>query len=169
MTPKLVIVADLGLLKAYRLERTPRGTPRLVDLATIRLEEAHHRIVEQVRDLAGQRGAPTNTAWGAPVTDDHNFRLELKRRLLRKIAGHIQHLASEEDPDALWLVVPEEIHHALLEELASPVRSRVEKVVPRDLVKAPKRDLIEVLCKEEAGDMETAMPRATGKSTRNVR
>lgn len=145
MTPKLAIVTDLGLFKAYRLEATRRGTPRLVEIATIRLEEAHHRIVERVRDLAGQRGAPTNTAWGAPVTDDHNLRLELKRRLIRQIARLIRHMASASNHDGLWIVVPAEIHHALLAELPRVIRQRVEKVVPRDLVKTPKAELMDVL------------------------
>lgn len=167
MTPKLVIVTDLGLFKAYRLETTPRGTPRLVDIATIRLEEAHHRIVEQVRDLAGQRGAPTNTAWGAPVTDDHNLRLELKRRLIRKLADHVQHFATIANHDAIWIAVPAEIHHALLEELPNPIRSRVEKLVPRDLVKLPKRDLIETLVKNEVATEPSPAP--AGKPNHNGR
>jgi hypothetical protein len=145
MNPKLVIVTDLGLLKAYRLETTPRGTPHLTELATIRLEEAHRRIVDAVRDLAGQRGKPTQTQWGAPMADDHKLRAELKRRLVKKIGGHIRHIAHSADGDPIWLVAHKEINKAIVDELPVMVRRRVTRTLPADLVKATQRKLIKSL------------------------
>jgi hypothetical protein len=51
---KLLVAADRGLLKAYRVERTPKGTRRLEPLEEVVLEEAHQRLVEKVTDLAGR-------------------------------------------------------------------------------------------------------------------
>lgn len=148
MKPTLLIVTDLGLFKAYRLETTPRGTPHLTELATIRLEEAHRRLVDSLTDLAGQRGKPTQKQWGAPTADDHNLRTEIKRRLVRKIARHVQHLAQHADGDPVWLVAHREISHAIVNELPLATQRRVERVIPVDLVKAPKAKLLKTL--EEA-------------------
>jgi hypothetical protein len=145
MNPKLLIVTDLGLLKAYRLETTPRGTPHLTALATIQLEDAHRRLLEEVRDIAGRRVSPTQHKWGAPMTDDHNLRLEIKRRLVKKIAGHIRHFAQSTNGEPIWLVAHKEINRPILDELPATVRRRVEKTIPRDLVKAAQRELIRAL------------------------
>jgi len=40
VTNKLLIVTDLGVFKAYKVELTPRHTPRLVPLENIVLEDA---------------------------------------------------------------------------------------------------------------------------------
>ncbi|MGC8989376.1 MAG: hypothetical protein ACP5MD_04570, partial [Verrucomicrobiia bacterium] len=56
-TPKLLIVTDLGLLRAYRRELTPMGTPRLELIEETRFEDAHVRVKDKVTDFAGRRGA----------------------------------------------------------------------------------------------------------------
>ncbi len=151
MNAKLLIVTDLGLLKAYRLETTARGTPHLTELAAIQLEEAHRRLLEEVRDLAGRHISPTQHKWGAPLTDDHNLRLEIKRRLVKKIAAHIRHFAQSANGNPIWLVAHKEINRPILDELPAAVRRRVEKTVPRDLVKAGCRELLKALKPEMAG------------------
>lgn len=45
MTNKLLIVTDLGVFKAYKVELTPRHTPRLVPLENIVLEDARLRVI----------------------------------------------------------------------------------------------------------------------------
>jgi hypothetical protein len=56
---KLLIVADLGLLKAYKLDYTPNHTPRLEHLEEVVLEEAHSRVIDKVTDMAGRHVSPT--------------------------------------------------------------------------------------------------------------
>ncbi len=145
MNNKLIIVTDLGLLKAYRLETTPRGTPRLGPIEQVRLEEAHRRLLDEVADLAGRHVSPTQHKWGAPMADDHNLRLELRRRLIKQIARHTTRLARESGCDGVWLVAHKEIGRPIFDELPAPVRRRVEKTIPRDLVKAGQRELLQAL------------------------
>lgn len=142
MNEKLVIVTDLGLFKAYQLEPTPLGTPHLELLEQFLLEEAHHRLVEQVTDFAGRRTDTTQRTGGTPLMDAHNFQLELHRRLIRKIADHIQRLARERTQQPLCLVAPREIHHQLLHALPGNVRDRIRLNVARDLIKAEKTELL---------------------------
>ncbi|HEV3099244.1 MAG TPA: hypothetical protein VGY75_05985 [Candidatus Udaeobacter sp.] len=92
MKSKLLIVADLGLVKAYKLDFTPNHTPRLEQLEEIELEEAHSRLLGKLTDEAGRHSSPAQKNWGAPLADDHNFKLEFKRRLIRQISDHIRRL-----------------------------------------------------------------------------
>jgi hypothetical protein len=142
MKPKLIIVTDLGLLKAYKLDATPQGTPHLELLEETVLEEAHHRVADQVTDFAGRRAGPAAQNWGAPLADDHNIKLEIKRRLVRQLAGHIKRLIEANGQTPCGLAAPKEIHRMLLDELPNPVRARIERALPQDLTKATQKELI---------------------------
>ena len=74
MTNKLLIVTDLGVFKAYKVELTPRHTPRLVPVEDIVLEDARLRVIETVTDMAGRHSGPTQKNWGAPLGDDHSLK-----------------------------------------------------------------------------------------------
>ena len=72
MKDKLIIVVDLGLVRAYRIDLTPQRTPRLQQLQQIVLDEAHTRLKDRVTDFAGRYGSPTQKNRGAPKADDHS-------------------------------------------------------------------------------------------------
>ena len=78
MKSKLLIVADLGLVKAYKLDFTPNHTPRLEQLEEIVLEEAHSRLLDKLTDEAGRHSSPTQKNWGAPLADDYNFKARVQ-------------------------------------------------------------------------------------------
>lgn len=144
MQPKLIIVTDLGLLKAYRLETTPLGTPHLEPLEERVLQDAHQRLSQQVTDFGGRHVSPTGRNWGAPMSDDHNLKLETKRRLIRTLARHIQRLIQHNGQNGACLAAPKDIHRMLLDELPKQVQARILRSVPQDLTKATKKELIEV-------------------------
>lgn len=146
MNPKLLILADLGSFKAYLLGTSPRGTPRLEPLEELALLDAHQRVVDRVSDLAGRRAPPVrnNHAGAAPVGDDHNLKLETRRRLTREIAGHVRRLAGEHPDTPLWLATPKAINRSLCESLPASVRERLELNLARDLAKTGARDLLAV-------------------------
>jgi hypothetical protein len=139
----LLLVTDLGTLKAYRLEFTLQQTPRLEELETAALEEARTRLVELVTDFAGRRAAPTLKSWGAPLSDDHNLNLEFRRRLVRHLAGHFERLIQDSDYQNCWLAAPKEIAHQIVDELTPSVRQRIKRVIPCDLTKATPKELID--------------------------
>ena len=143
MKNKLVIVTDLGLFKGYRLDLTPSQTPRLELIEEFVFVEAHRRFDEMVTDMAGRHVGPTQAAWGAPITDDHNLRLETERRLIKRIARHVEDLVQRNGHDGCWLAAHKEINHQILEELSPQMRGCIEKNLPRDLTKAGEKDLLE--------------------------
>jgi hypothetical protein len=136
----LLIAADLGTLKAYRLEFTLQNTPRLEELETVALEEAHARVVELVTDLAGRRAAPTQKDWGAPLSDDHNLTLEFRRRLIRQLATRIIQGSEYQN---CWLAAPQETTHQIVQQLTPSVRQRIKRVIPCDLTKATPKEVLD--------------------------
>lgn len=142
MNARLLIISDLGNLKAYRADLTPLGTPHLDLLESVNIEEAHGRIVERVTDLAGRRSAPTTRDWGTPTADDNHLLLETKRRIVKQIAGHIKRIAEKHGFLHIWVVAHKEIINMILDELPQNIRGKVELHLARDLTKAPTEKLL---------------------------
>lgn len=143
MKPKLIIVTDLGRLKAYKLTTTPHGSQHLDLVEEVVHEEANHRLAEQVTDVAGRHAAPTLKSWAAPVTDDHNLKQETKRRLLKKIAEHIERLVAKHSDYGVRLAAHREINQLILSSLRQSVRQQIETNLVLDLVHADEKKLIE--------------------------
>jgi Protein required for attachment to host cells. len=141
--PKLLLATDLGTLKAYRLEFTLQDTPRLEELETAVLEDAHTRVSDTVTDLAGRRATPTQKNWSATLGDDHNLELESRRRLIRQLASHIERLVQGRDYQSCWLAAPKEIAHQVLDELSQSARNRIKRMIPCDLTKATPKELLD--------------------------
>jgi hypothetical protein len=144
MKSKLLIVADLGQVKAYRLDFTPNHTPRLEQLEEVVLEEAHGRVLDKITDVAGRNNSPAQKNWGAPLADDHNFKLELKRRLIHQISDHIRRLIEHSGLAICWLAASREINQKILENLPPAVCQRIKKNLPRDLTKAGQKELLDL-------------------------
>src|SRR5262245_19637986 len=141
MKNKLLIVTDLGLFKAFSVQLTPRRTVRLEPLTEFAFDEAHLPFKSRVTDMAGRRAGPTRT-WAAPMGDDHNFRLETRRRLIKRIAAHVERLIRRDGEEGCWLAAPGTIDQSLLEELPAMIRQRIEKTVSLDLTKEQPRQLV---------------------------
>jgi len=141
MKNKLLIVTDLGLFKAFSVQMTPRRTVRLEPLAEFALEEGHQPFKSRVTDMAGRRAGPTRS-WAGPMGDDHNFRLETRRRLIKRIAGHVAQLIRRDGEDGCWLAAPGTMDQPLLKELPAMIRQRIEKTVSLDLTKAQPQELV---------------------------
>ena len=140
---KLLILTDLGLFKAFRVDMTPEKIPRLQPLREIVLAEAHRRFDQTVTDMAGRHVSPTHRSWGTPLTDDHNLRLENKHRLIKRIAKEIGELVQRNGHDGVWLAAHKEINHQILGELPRNVREQIEKNLRCDLTKAPEKELLD--------------------------
>ncbi len=146
MKNTLVVVADLGCFKAYRLENSHAShTPRLELVDEFTSADAHGKLVDKVTDLAGRfpRRGGTATARGAMSDGErHNIELESRRRLVRQLAQRLNGLARDPEVERCLLAASREINHPLLEELEPQVRAKIEKNVPADLTKVKRGDLL---------------------------
>jgi hypothetical protein len=115
MKDKLIIVVDLGLVRAYRIDLTPQKTRRLELVQEIVLEEAHTRLKDRVTDLAGRHRGSTQKNRSAPMADDHNLKLEEKRRLiLNELPPAVRKRIEKSVPcDFTKLSPPEVLEHFL--------------------------------------------------------
>ena len=141
MKTKLLIVTDLGLLKAYKLELHNEGSPRMILQEEIVLEPANQHLADRVTDSAGRRAATAANTGGGTLADSHNLELEIKRRLIKKLARKVETLAAH-GPDGCWLAASKDLLHPILEALSKPIRDRIEIHLPRDLAKLQPKEVL---------------------------
>jgi len=145
MKNTLVMLVDLGCLKAFRVDNGVGRTPRLELIEQFDNPEAHNRLVERVTDLSGRfpRGAakPAN----AHVMSDgerHNIELERRKRFVRELARRVNSLARNEEIERCFLAASREINHQLMEELEPRVRAKIEINLSADLTKLQRADIL---------------------------
>ena len=147
MKNTLVIVTDLGCLKAFKMEINglPNSTPRLELLEQFDNDEAHGKLVDRVTDLSGRfprsTGGP-NLTGAMSDGERHNIELELRKRLVRQLAQRLNALARKKEIERCLLAASREIHHQLLAELEPTVRAKIEKNITADLTKLERAEIL---------------------------
>ncbi len=136
---KLVFVADLGRLKAFRLEESPRFShPRMKLVEDWETNVTQH-LSEELTDQAGQFRKGPKSAEGPGALSDgeqHNLDLERRRRAVRTLAQRINTLVEREDGvDACYLAADSRINQQLLDEMQQRTRAKIQKNVPANLSK----------------------------------
>lgn len=138
MTPtSLIVVADRGSLKAYRVEETPTRGPSLKLVQAFALTDAHGTLSDKVSDQAG----------GFPVGDGGNGRHmngagerthlagETDRRTCKQLASEIENVLEREKTTGWSFAAPSEIYNHIVEHLSAPHRDQIVEHVKADLVK----------------------------------
>jgi hypothetical protein len=146
MKNTLVVVADLGCFKAYRLENDhPDRSPRLEPLQEFNNANAHDKLGDKVTDLAGRFPRKTGAAHTTGAMSDgerHNIELESRKRLVRQHAQRLNTLARNKDFDRCLLAASREINHQLLDELEPQVRAKIEINLSADLTKLERAEIL---------------------------
>jgi hypothetical protein len=139
MTPtSLVIVADRGSLKAYRVEQTPTRGPSLQLVQAFDLTDAHGKLIDKVSDVAG-RFPVTNGAGGhhgpASIAERTQLETETHRRIYKELADQIAKIVGRSGIEGWSFAAPSEIHTAIVDLLPPVARNRIVEHVKSDLVK----------------------------------
>lgn len=138
MKNKLVVVMDLGCLKAYQVEYDELSTnPRFELIENVSTEEADGRLSDKLTDEAGrfQGGQPMQNKIRASG-ERHNIALEFERRAISQLAKTINRVVTRDsEAQPVYFAAIKEISHQVLEKLDPAVRARIERVVPEDLTK----------------------------------
>ena len=145
MKNTLVVVADLGRFKAFRLENSDETrTPRLELLEEFMNVGAHGKLVDKVTELSGRfpRGGARSAENAMSDGERHNIELEMRKRLVRQLAEHFNALARGRDFERCLLAASRDINHQLLDELEPAVRAKIEKIIPSDLTKVGRGQLM---------------------------
>jgi protein required for attachment to host cells len=146
MKNTLVVVTDLGCLKAYRLENNhPNRSLHLELVEEFNNAEAHGKLGDKVSDLSGRfprRTGAQHTTGAMSDGERHNIELESRKRLVRQLAQRLNGLVGTNEIERCLLAASREINHQLLEELEPLVRAKIEKNIPVDLTKVDRAEIL---------------------------
>ncbi len=138
MTPtSLIIVADRGSLKAYRVDETPTRGPSLHLIQAFDLTDAHGKLVDKVTDLAGR--FPVSDGAGGrhanSIAERTQLETETDRRIHKQLADQIVKIIDRSGKEGWSFAAPAEIHGAIVDLLPRAARDRIVEHVKSDLVK----------------------------------
>ena len=118
----LIIVADRGSLRAYRVEQTPtRGS---------------HLELVQAFEITDVMNA-TTTQHTTPMTAWPQLEAEMDRRICKELATEITKIVERNAGEGWSFAAPESIHAKIVEHLPSEIRERIVEHLESDLVKLP--------------------------------
>jgi hypothetical protein len=139
MNKALIIVADLGLLRAYRqTQNVADRQPHLELIEELKLESAHQKLSDQLSDQAGRLprgGGAANISGDLSAGESLSSEAEQSRRLISQLAGRINTLLAEDDVTRCSLAVSGAIHKQLLEALDPKARAKIVQSLASNLTK----------------------------------
>lgn len=142
MTPtSLIITADRGSLKAYRVAETPNRGPSLQLVQAVEFTDAHGRYQDKLTDQAGR--FPVGDGGGQAGSGRHmngiaerqGLDTENDRRIFRQLADSITDVVKTEETEGWSFAAPAQIYSSIADLLPNEVRERIVEHVKSDLVK----------------------------------
>lgn len=132
---KLVIVADMGELKSYKVRMITETNRYHLELQSdLNYIEGRQSMSETLSDERGRFGHET----GDDLGNEH----EREQRLVHQIANDISALLSNAQPNSCYLAFPTKHHNELTSALSSRAQKALAKNINADLVKCPLEDLL---------------------------
>jgi len=146
MKTKLIIVADLGLLRAYRKTQTATDRqPHLELIAELKPAEAHEKRSDQVTDQAGRfprgsgcGGIPGDLSAGEQLQQE----TEQTHRLIQQLAEKIDALLADDEVTDCVLAASAPIHKQLVDALKPKARNKIRQILASNLAKTNPNDLL---------------------------
>lgn len=134
-TTSLVIVADRGSLKAYRVDDTPTRGPSLHLVQAFDTTDAHGKLSDKVTDSAGRYAADGAGAHLGASIAETKLENETDRRIYKQLADQIAKIVKSDAANGWSFAAAAEIHGAIVDLLPNDVRNRIVEHVKSDLVK----------------------------------
>ncbi len=137
MTPtSLIVVADRGGVKAYKVNDTPTRGASLQLVQAFDIIDAHGRYDDKLTDQAGRFPvADGNGRHANSIAERTALEAETDRRICKQLAEHIAEVVKREAAHGWSFAAPASIHATVSELLPAALRSRVVEHVRSDLVK----------------------------------
>ncbi len=141
----IVIAADLGHFKAYRIVKDPLElSPRVLLIESYDSIDGHGRLGEKLSDAAGRfkrGGSKDEAAMGSG--ERHAIKRETEKRLIKMMAKDINSLIVRENCIKWYLASGEKINRRIVEYLSPEIKARMEKNVVADLTKTDKSEILD--------------------------
>jgi hypothetical protein len=146
MRTTLVVVADIGRFKAFKLEDNQLNrTPRLELVEEFDNAAAHAKLVDKVTDWSGRFPRAESRSHTTNAMSDgerHNLELEIRKRLVRQLAQRLNKLDRSHEAQRWMLAASREMNHLLLEELDPQLRAKIAINIAADLTKSETADIL---------------------------
>lgn len=132
----LIVVADRGGIKAYRVNQTPTRGASLQLVQAFDITDAHGRYDDKLTDQAGRFPvADGNGRHANAIAERTQIETETDRRICKQLAEHITEVVRREAADGWSFAAPASIHATVTDLLPVPLQTRVVEHVKSDLVK----------------------------------
>ena len=131
----LIIVADRGSLKAYKVSKTPTRGHHLELVQAFDTTDGHGRLQDKLTDQAG--AFPGGSAPGQmnSIGERTGIETENDRRIHKQLADSIGDIVAREGKNGWSFAAPVSVHSAVIDLLGADVRRRIVDNVKSDLVK----------------------------------
>jgi hypothetical protein len=144
MSRTIIIAADLGHFKAYRITKDPmEKSPRVMLIEGYDSIEGHGKLGDKLSDSAGRfvrGGGKKESAKGAG--ERHNIELETEKKIIKMIARDIDDLIVREKCEKWCLAAAEKINGQIVEKLTPEVKIKLDKNIAADLTKIDKSEIL---------------------------
>ena len=135
MTPSsLIVVADRGSLKAYKVNETPTRGPSLQLVQAFDITDAHGRMGDKLTDMAGRYAAGPGQHMSS-VAERTQMDTEMDRRIYKQLVDEIVKVVKNDGAVGWSFAAPSAIHGAIVDLLPAAVRDSIVEHVKSDLVK----------------------------------
>ncbi len=131
----LIVVADRGGIKAYKVNQTPTRGASLQLVQAFDITDAHGRYDAKLTDQAGRFPVSDGNGRHAnAIAERTALETENDRRICKQLAEHITEMVKREAADG-WFAAPASIHATVTDLLPVSIQTRVVEHVKSDLVK----------------------------------
>lgn len=140
---KLIIVADMGELKSYKVKYIAEtGRYHIEPVTAIDFIEGRKKMGDTLSDDRGNfghaSGKSPNTETGENLHAEH----EREQRIVELIAEDISDMLAHAGAGSCYLAFPVKHHKELTAALSETAKHALAKNIASDLVKCPKEDLL---------------------------
>lgn len=139
---RIILVADLGGVKAYQLSFPVGREPFPQLLEVIQFREAHERLQDIVSDEAGQFHERDSQGCVSESGERIHLELEVHQRLLRAAIKGIISFLKKYDPTLWGLAAPARMNKSILAAVSSPWSERLLVNIEQNLVNEPSLKLL---------------------------
>lgn len=137
----IVIVADLGELKAFKVEKN-EGVVNNEMKISYSLNLINDENFINGRKKPGELLSDGSGNFDQGTLENHHAKTERENRTIKDIAQDIDMIVQEMQPEQLFLAFPKEHNHELTDKLGQKTKAVLTKNITSDLVKTNKEKLL---------------------------
>jgi hypothetical protein len=136
---EVIITANFGALKAYRIEEKSLQHRRACEvIRKTEYERAHKKLSEVLTDRAGRfSGSGIAGNKSRAFGEAHHLADDIKQKAIKQIAHDIDGVIKHTVANDYFLAVPKAISKEILERLSASARGKITKRLDIDIVKEP--------------------------------